>query len=71
MLIYLPREGGNGIVPRTKNGPALAGHGTVTMVNTEPISGTDCDNTRPTTLVWKFADSGQIRWCRRECRRQR
>lgn len=31
MLIYLPREDGYGIMPRTKNGPALAGYGAVTM----------------------------------------
>ncbi len=33
MLIPLPRENGYGIVPRTKNGPALAGYGAVTMTN--------------------------------------
>lgn len=27
MLVHLPREGGYGVVPRTKNGPALAGCG--------------------------------------------
>ncbi len=31
MLIHLPRETGYGTVPRTKNGPALAGYGAVTM----------------------------------------
>lgn len=31
MLVHLPREDGYGIVPRTKNGPALAGYGAVTM----------------------------------------
>jgi IS30 family transposase len=31
MLIHLPREEGYGMVPRTKNGPALAGYGAVTM----------------------------------------
>ncbi len=31
MLIHLPREDGYGIIPRTKNGPALAGYGAVTM----------------------------------------
>jgi IS30 family transposase len=31
MLIHLPREDGYGVVPRTKNGPALAGYGAVTM----------------------------------------
>jgi IS30 family transposase len=31
MLIHLPREDGYGLIPRTKNGPALAGYGAVTM----------------------------------------
>ncbi|MGO4205696.1 IS30 family transposase [Rhodococcus sp. TAF43] len=33
MLIPLPREDGYGLIPRTKNGPALAGYGAVTMTN--------------------------------------
>jgi IS30 family transposase len=33
MLIHLPREDGYGVVPRTKNGPALAGYGAITMKN--------------------------------------
>jgi hypothetical protein len=33
MLVHLPREEGFGIVPGTKNGPALAGYGAVTMKN--------------------------------------
>ncbi len=33
MLIHLPREAGFGTIPRTKNGPALAGYGAVTMKN--------------------------------------
>ena len=31
MLVHLPREIGYGTIPRTKNGPALAGYGAVTM----------------------------------------
>ena len=31
MLVHLPREDGYGLIPRTKNGPALAGYGAVTM----------------------------------------
>lgn len=31
MLIHLPREVGYGVIPRTKNGPALAGYGAITM----------------------------------------
>src|SRR5205809_2705851 len=33
MLIHLPRAEGFGTIPRTKNGPALAGYGAVTMKN--------------------------------------
>ncbi len=33
MLIHLPREAGFGTIPRTKNGPALAGYGAITMKN--------------------------------------
>jgi IS30 family transposase len=33
MLVHLPRQDGYGIIPRTKNGPALAGYGAVTMKN--------------------------------------
>lgn len=33
MLIHLPREEGYGMIPRTKNGPALAGYGAVTTKN--------------------------------------
>ncbi|MCX5233226.1 IS30 family transposase [Streptomyces sp. NBC_00233] len=31
MLVHLPREEGYGTIPRTKNGPALAGYGAVSM----------------------------------------
>ena len=31
MLIHLPREHGYRLIPRTKNGPALAGYGALTM----------------------------------------
>lgn len=33
MLVHLPREKGYGVIPRTKNGPPLAGYGAVTMAN--------------------------------------
>lgn len=33
MLVHLPREEGYGLVPRKKNGPALAGYRAVTMTN--------------------------------------
>lgn len=33
MLVHLPREDDYGLIPRTKNGPALAGYGAVSMKN--------------------------------------
>jgi IS30 family transposase len=33
MLVHLPRETGYGTIARTKNGPALAGYGAITMKN--------------------------------------
>ncbi len=33
MLVHLPREDGYGVIARTKNGPALAGYGAVTIKN--------------------------------------
>ena len=33
MLLHRPREKGYGQIPRTRNGPALAGYGAVTMTN--------------------------------------
>jgi IS30 family transposase len=33
VLVHLPRETGYGLIPRTKNGPALAGYGAITMAN--------------------------------------
>ena len=33
MPVHLPREAGYGLIPRTKNGPALAGYGALTMAN--------------------------------------
>jgi len=33
MLVHLPREQGWGVIPRTKNGPALAGYGAITMAD--------------------------------------
>ena len=31
LLVHLPREDGYGTIPRTKNGPALAGYGAISM----------------------------------------
>jgi IS30 family transposase len=33
VLVHLPRETGYGVTTRTKNGPALAGYGAITMAN--------------------------------------
>ena len=33
MLVHLPREEGYGTIPRTKNGPTLAGYGAISMKN--------------------------------------
>ena len=33
LLVHLPREAGYGVIPRRKNGPALAGYGAITMAN--------------------------------------
>lgn len=33
MLVHLPREEGYGTIPRTKNGPPLAGYGAISMKN--------------------------------------
>jgi IS30 family transposase len=33
MLVHLPREPGYGLLPRVKNGPALAGYGAISMKN--------------------------------------
>jgi IS30 family transposase len=33
MLVHLPRQDGYGAIPRTKNGPPLAGYGAITMKN--------------------------------------
>jgi IS30 family transposase len=33
LLVHLPREEGYGVIPRTKNGPALAGYGAISMKN--------------------------------------
>ncbi len=41
MLVHLPREEGYGLIPRTKNGPALAGYGAVTMANALKTTVTD------------------------------
>lgn len=48
MLVHLPREEGYGLIPGTKNGPALAGYGAVTMANALKNTVTDIP-----TLLWQ------------------
>ena len=52
MLIHLPREDGYGTVPRTKNGPALAGYGAVTMKNALATSMTALPEQLCRSLTW-------------------
>jgi len=52
MLIHLPREDGYGVVPRTKNGPALAGYGAVTMKNALASTMTTLPEQLRRSLTW-------------------
>lgn len=52
MLIHLPREPGYGEQPRTKNGPALAGYGAVTMKNRLAASMTTLPEQLRRSLTW-------------------
>jgi len=52
MLIHLPREDGYGIIPRTKNGPALAGYGAVTMKNALAATITTLPEQLRRSLTW-------------------
>jgi len=52
MLIYLPREDGYGVIPRTKNGPALAGYGAVTMKNALAATMTTLPAQLRRSLTW-------------------
>ena len=52
MLIHLPREDGYGTVPRTKNGPALAGYGAVTMKNVLASTMTTLPEQLRRSLTW-------------------
>ena len=51
MLIHLPR-GGYGIIPRTKNGPALAGYGAVTMKDALAATMTTLPEQLRRSLTW-------------------
>jgi transposase, IS30 family len=52
MLIHLPREEGFGVVPRTKNGPALAGYGAVTMKDTLATTMSSLPDQLCRSLTW-------------------
>ena len=52
MLVHLPREDGYGVVPRTKNGPALAGYGAVTMKNALASTMTELPEQLRRSLTW-------------------
>ena len=52
MLVHLPREEGYGLIPRTKNGPALAGYGAVTMANALKNTVTDMPALLWQSLTW-------------------
>ncbi len=52
MPVHLPREEGYGLVPRTKNGPALAGYGAVTMANALKKTVTDMPAQLWQSLTW-------------------
>ena len=52
MLIHLPRQDGYGIIPRTKNGPALAGYGALTMNNALATTITTLPEQLRRSLTW-------------------
>ena len=52
ILIHLPREKGFGTIPRTKNGPALAGYGAVTMKNALASTMTNLPEQLRRSLTW-------------------
>ena len=52
MLVHLPREEGFGVVPRTKNGPPLAGYGAVSMKNALTVSMSTLPEQLRGSLTW-------------------
>jgi IS30 family transposase len=52
MLVHLPREDGWRVTPRTKNGPALAGYGAVTMKNALAATITTLPEQLRRSLTW-------------------
>jgi IS30 family transposase len=52
LLIHLPREEGWGVIPRTKNGPPLAGYGAITMKDALAASMTTLPEQLRRSLTW-------------------
>lgn len=52
MLVPLPREEGYGVIPRTKNGPALAGYGAISMKNALTKTITNLPDQLLRSLTW-------------------
>ena len=52
ILIHLPREDGYGTLPRTKNGPPLAGYGAITMKNALASTMTTLPQQLRRSLTW-------------------
>ena len=52
MLVHLPRQEGFGVIPRTKNGPPLAGYGAVTMKNALAATITTLPEQLRRSLTW-------------------
>lgn len=52
MPVHLPRESGYGLTSRTKNGPALAGHGAITMANALKRTATKLPTQLWQSLTW-------------------
>ncbi len=52
LLIHLPREHGYGVIPRTKNGPALAGYGATTMKDALAASMTTLPEQLRRSVTW-------------------
>jgi IS30 family transposase len=52
VLVHLPREPGYGTIPRTKNGPALAGYGAISMKNALTTSMSTLPEQLARSLTW-------------------
>ena len=52
VLVHLPREDGYGTIPRTKNGPALAGYGAATMKEALATSMASLPDQLVRSLTW-------------------